>query len=131
MKLNQEQKEVLIDTLKYYKDKKHKVGYNSKRGVCTYSGGSTGCAVGRLIPKKLRVQWDKEFNEQSIDSIFDICEEKLPKKLTSLGMDFLVDLQNLHDNPLLSYQTNLISWESVLVHTKHHFSITWKELREI
>jgi hypothetical protein len=59
---------------------------------CTYSG--VGCAVGRLIKdKRLCRKLDKNPTGNSVDEVFT----KLPAYVKVYGVDFLSDLQDLHD----------------------------------
>ncbi len=98
---NKKRLEVLQDTVKYYTtnvkrrcvDKNNECSYSAK----TLNKSSQGCAVGRLIPPKLRLEWDKKYPNKSISGIQ--CKETLPENLLELGINFLNDLQSLHDQP--------------------------------
>lgn len=63
---------------------------------CIYSG-EIGCAVGRLIPdKSLCEKMDADENNTSVNC--DFIQNLLPKDVKELGMEFLTDLQCLHDS---------------------------------
>jgi hypothetical protein len=62
-------------------------------GNCTYSHGfSGGCAIGVALKKG-----GAEFLESNSSLQFDELILKTPKRLSNMGLDFLGDLQNIHD----------------------------------
>ena len=105
MEKTKEEKIALInETVAYYsEDPLRRCFYES--GECFYSGTnnknatSEGCAIGRLIPKELAEELDKEFfydiGNSGVKEIFD----RLPIDLQAYGVKFLSELQGLHDNP--------------------------------
>lgn len=96
-----DRKQILEDTIKYYSED------TNRRCVTEYGcfynpirvnkkGITDGCAIGRLIPQRLRAKLDK-FDGATGVIEYKIFQE-LPKKIQNLGQDFLVELQILHDN---------------------------------
>lgn len=89
--------EFLQSTINHYNSKNRAVNEN---GSCCYTPTATsdGCAIGRWLDKK------------TLDSICNTVivrdiEEKLPVWMFNLGLDFLTEIQTLHDmddfwNPL-------------------------------
>jgi hypothetical protein len=99
--LREKRLELLEDTVKYYSSDTNRRCI-TKNGGCYYSpekanmvGFSDGCAIGRLLSAKLRIELDSGKGNSAVDycGVFD----KLPEEIRLLGMGFLSDLQKLHD----------------------------------
>ena len=91
--IQQKRLAVLEDTCQYFNlSKRNVIGRR-----CLYypvNESTEGCAVGRLIKDKdLCSTLDNKVGT-TVDIIFIL----LPKELQELGKQFLVDLQNLHDD---------------------------------
>lgn len=103
--IQQKRLSLLEETVKHY-SKNPTERRCSKQGECRYSAEtldlpkSTGCAIGRKLSKKKRLELDKQFGAFSVNAVFD----RLPKKIKELGVDFLADLQVFHD--VVSYWNN-------------------------
>lgn len=84
---------IVKDTVAHYTGKNR--GTNGS--YCQYSpiiGRTEGCAIGRLITdKRLCTEFDSFGGSLKAPSI----QQKLPIELVELGLDFLYDLQRLHD----------------------------------
>lgn len=93
--LQKEQLRVLEDTVKYYSKDVKRRAYDPVSKTCKYSGTDikgctgTGCAVGRLIPLKLR----RQLRNTVVKNIF----YDLPPEVQRLSLPFLENLQSLHD----------------------------------
>lgn len=91
-KLNKLRLEVLEETAKHYNSTNR--SQDPESGRCSYfppdDVESDGCAIGRLIEDKSLCV---DFEDDSLQDIF----YKLPEWLQELGMEFLDDLQGLHD----------------------------------
>jgi hypothetical protein len=90
-----ERLKVLNDTAKYYNSSKRNLATNET--TCKYypqHKNTEGCAIGRLISKKLAKALDLRNFSVNVDSVFRL----LPTKLKKLGQPFLSDLQSLHDS---------------------------------
>ena len=90
--LQQKQLDFLEDTVKYYSED------ISRRAVNNYScryrtNDGRKCAIGRFIPDDL---YNEKIEEHSIGEIFKY--EFIPDELKELGVNFLYDIQHLHDN---------------------------------
>lgn len=91
--------EFLYDTVHHYNLNNRCV----TTAKCTYSPitigkeNSEGCAIGRWIDPELAYKIDKEVSEKdsSIRNIFG--KYPLPDWMTALGVDFLMEIQDLHD----------------------------------
>lgn len=90
------QTEFLLDTLKYYcEDTSRRC---VKEGICNYHPStlgltnSEGCAIGRYLPEELALKFDSN-GVVGVENIF----ENLPENLRLLTLDFLVDIQCLHN----------------------------------
>ncbi len=98
MTLKDKQLKVLNDTIKAYNVNTlciHETG-----GCKYYIEGKQGCAVGRLIDDiELRKKLDRnhEGGETDVSSVFEL----LPDNVKELGVEFLTDLQALHDTKAL------------------------------
>ena len=100
--------ELLEDTIKYYSENTER--RCSSEDGCYYSpitigkeGISDGCAIGRHLDKEFALQIDKddELNIKSLmKSKFIGNEDKFPDWMIKMKLDFLVSLQNLHDDNL-------------------------------
>lgn len=98
--IQQKRLALLEETVKHY-SKNPMERRCTKDGKCRYSAEtlnlkkSTGCAIGRKLTPKKRLQLDKQFEGKpsGVEDVFD----ELPKKLQELGEDFLSQLQGLHD----------------------------------
>jgi hypothetical protein len=75
--------------------------YSIEEG-CTYSG-EIGCAVGRIIEDKNLCEEFDGIGSVEIDVVF----YELPEEIQDLGLDFLQDLQDLHDSYLNWDQSGL------------------------
>ncbi len=97
--LKEKQLKVLNDTVAIY----NKNNRSIIDGKCLYfMEGTIGCAVGRLIAdKELCKQLDGLDNGETtgVGVVFD----KLPSDVKQLGVDFLKELQNLHDDVYTRY----------------------------
>lgn len=100
MEFSKEQQEklaLLDDTVKYYSEdtRRRCIGH----GQCFYSPEkagnklSTGCAVGRLLDIYTQLKLDL-CKPSAVPDIFEL----LPENVKKYGVDFLDDLQRLHDN---------------------------------
>lgn len=96
--IEQRRLEILNDTVRYYSEnpKERRCVSNLQ---CRYSGetlgkNTEGCGIGRLLTLEQRNYLDDKYPEgESVANIF----EELPKGVQRLGVDFLSDLQQLHD----------------------------------
>ena len=97
--VNLTREQVLEDTKNLYNLNNR--SYNKDLGWCVYapSENSPGCAVGRLLSKRLAKSLDKlDSNDpwpQSVNKIFN----HLPDEVQILGLEFLEHIQHLHDRP--------------------------------
>jgi hypothetical protein len=115
-KLAQKRTEILEDTINHYNINNRCVGlsgcyYNPK--TVNKEGKSEGCAIGRLISKRLSLKMDKTGGDGDIGNpkLFTL----LPKKLQVLGIGFLIMLQNLHDVSVNWNKSGLSSEGEVVV----------------
>lgn len=73
----------------------------NESGLCQYFvGGKAGCAIGRHIQNKTLCRRLDKLEDGSIQAIHDEAfpiYQKLPEKLRELGIQFLVLMQDLHD----------------------------------
>lgn len=94
--LEEKQLALLEDTVKYYSEDTNLRCVN-KFDECYYSSksvgksNSKGCAIGRLVSPRLRIKLDEICG--TVTEIFDF----LPKKIRDYGVEFLQELQYLHD----------------------------------
>lgn len=89
MTIKQKRLTVLEETVKHFNSNNR----STIGAVCVYSG--VGCAIGRLIKNK---QLCKELDSYCVSAVDSKnVYPKLPKNLQKLGIDFLKDLQTLHD----------------------------------
>lgn len=112
--LNQKRKDFLEDMIQYYVGhpdrrnfKPEKTFKDNMVNVCRYSphttekvGISEGCAIGRKLPPMLALKLDVKFSGgASIAKVFGNLEirEEIPEDLKILGLDFLWNVQSLHD----------------------------------
>lgn len=104
MKTKKDKLKLLKETVKYYSK-------NTKRrclqdGVCFYNGQrnyrtkSKGCAIGRLLDTETAEMIDKNYSFEGIPSGVDDIFTLLPENIQDYGIDFLTELQNLHDSAL-------------------------------
>lgn len=63
----------------------------TRGGICSYEAG---CIIGRHLDKELCIAFDRIGRFSGVNHVFD----RLPEKLKELGEDFLVSLQNMHDD---------------------------------
>ena len=114
-KLNQETKNqmfwMLQDVISYFS--KNPVKYRSKSlyGKCGYqsNGVTAGCAIGMYIDQDLAKELD-DYEDSSILEIFEQCKssfQKLPEWMKIMPIDFLSELQALHDNDFNWDKNNL------------------------
>lgn len=117
---------VLNDAVKYYSTdpqarrnvRTATANYYGVESLCVYSpetSGKTtseGCAVGRLIPTELATRLDQTYTgDSTVTKIFD----ELPEDLKDLGLDFLADLQGLHDTEIYwDFENKDISEKGIL-----------------
>jgi len=72
--------------------------------ICFYDGSrntkleSDGCAVGRLLSKRMKAKLDKKYTFSDKDSGVKDLFHELPKTIQVYGEDFLEALQQLHDS---------------------------------
>ena len=91
--------EFLFDTVHHYNSGNRCV----TDSMCAYSPitvgkeNSEGCAIGRYLDPELALQIDKEVSgkDSGIRNIFG--KYPLPEWMTTLGVDFLMQIQRLHD----------------------------------
>lgn len=68
---------------------------------CRYSGdsverpNSNGCAIGRLLTPELRLRLDRIHPNRPVSVVWD----HLPDDVKAFGLDYLRELQSLHDRP--------------------------------
>lgn len=88
-RLNMTKQEFFDDTIKHFN--------SNNRGTDSFGGCSyeVGCAIGRHIKDKELCQRLDEQADSSVTYIFDM----LPFELQELGVEFLVSMQSLHDDP--------------------------------
>lgn len=97
MNLQEKKISLLEDTVEYYSVDSNRLCKFGKLPSCYYSPitaqnpHSNGCAIGRLVSPKLRIKLDEA--KGTVSEIFDL----LPKKIKHFGVDFLAELQFLHD----------------------------------
>ena len=99
--LQKKQLALLNETVSYYSENPIERRCKSTYNRCYYSPekankpNSEGCAVGRLLSPTKRKYLDMAFEncDTSVEAVFD----NLPKKIQVYGMDFLEELQSLHD----------------------------------
>lgn len=102
-KTKQDKLVLLEDTIKYYSEDINRRCVNSTTDLCYYSSTSIpdkwsdGCAIGRLLTPKLRLELDAKSSEMSNTSVKHIFH-LLPENIQDYGKDFLDKLQKLHDN---------------------------------
>lgn len=99
--------ELLNDTIAYYSvDPVNRRCYNSINGACAYSpktinkvGLSNGCAIGRHLRPEVQKRFDTTSQLSTIGRIISDDENKklLPEWMQKMNVDFLTDIQNLHD----------------------------------
>lgn len=102
------QKEFLLDTIAYYSED------TERRCVtedgCYYSPltinnkKSDGCAIGRWLDPNVAVNLDSLGCKPVINYV---VTSVLPEKLLKLGVDFLKDIQELHDEDTYWYSDGL------------------------
>lgn len=103
MKQFKTREELLQDTIDYYWGKPERKCVVSKESdTCQYSANDTslGCAIGRLVDKKLARQLDIANNSVNEKQVFD----SLPLWLQNHGQKFLIELQHIHDFSYLAYK---------------------------
>ena len=90
--LKEMQLNVLNETIAIYNIKNRSV---ENSGCKYYLNSNTGCAIGRLIEdKELCKKLDGLDDDSSVRTVFNF----FPKKIRELNINFLEQLQNLHDN---------------------------------
>jgi hypothetical protein len=100
--------EFLESTIKYYVENPQR--RCNKDGTCFYSpasvgkeGISGGCAIGRFIDPDLALELDAEVKPGFGLGITGVIrrqeyKERLPKWMQKMNIDFLEDVQSLHDD---------------------------------
>ena len=98
--LQKKQRKFLKDTIDYYSENVKRRCVTSS--ICAYSPYtiskediSEGCAIGRHLKPELKEKFDKLSNS-SVKNLE--IYNKLPTRLKSLTLDFLVSCQDLHDD---------------------------------
>lgn len=92
--------ELLEDTVNWFSANPNRRCINPDRRCC-YSPQSlpnnsktTGCAIGRHLSPELALYLDENYtNNSSVSEVF----HNLPEDLQILGVDFLLNVQDLHD----------------------------------
>lgn len=100
----------LNDAIAYYWGKPERrctMGGDNTNCAYSASGESDGCAIGRHLSKELAKELDENMVGESGVSNF-LVFEKLPKWMRSLGQEFLLNCQSLHDDMYLSTCDKLI-----------------------
>ena len=89
--LQQKQLDFLEDTVKYYSEDISRRAV--KNSSCRYrTNDGRKCAIGRFIPDDL---YNEKIEEHCIDEIFKY--KCIPDELKELGVNFLRNIQHLHD----------------------------------
>jgi hypothetical protein len=93
--------EFLTDMLEYYSVDPIARRCKNSAGKCVYSPispGSEGCAIGRHLPERLSAELDDKYRVSN-NSVCNVeIFRQLPKWMQELGMNFLGDMQALHDD---------------------------------
>ena len=115
MDIKERQLAVLEDTVKHYNSTNR-----SQDGLsCVYypTDKSEGCAVGRLIKNK---ELCNTLGSRSVSTAF----VHLPKEVKELGVEFLTDLQSLHDTaPFWDADGLTISGEGFVTQIKRDYDL--------
>lgn len=76
----------------------------SSKGMCYYTAKGDnpfGCAIGRMLPASLCKELDSFASSDKSSGSPTVASQEvfnmLPKSIQNLGIDFLTELQNLHD----------------------------------
>lgn len=95
MKKFKTREEILQNAIDYYWGKPERKCLSKIGSTCIYSPSDTsmGCAIGRLVSKKVAVKLDELGSSVGNLEIFEL----LPEWLKAMGQDFLHSLQSLHD----------------------------------
>ena len=98
--LQKKQLALLNETVTYYSENPTERRCTSIGGSCYYSPEkankpkSEGCAIGRLLTPELKAELDEQIViNTTVGGVWD----SLPKEIQVYGMDFLGELQSLHD----------------------------------
>jgi len=87
-------KEFLDNMIAYYsEDPEHRRSQAGPDTCFYHQSNGAKCAIGRWIPDD---QYDSAI--EGVTVCDDLVFRSLPEKLKDLGMDFLADVQKLHDN---------------------------------
>lgn len=62
--------------------------------------------------------WKKQMNQEFIQHIISVCDEKIAKKGTNVGLSFYAFFKNKNDNPELLME--VAQWW-IIVHKLDHF----------
>ena len=93
--------EFLLDMLEYYcVDPFNRRCASYDDGQCKYyptHEGTEGCAIGRHLSPELAKKLDRYTSSYTSASIDQVDITLLPNKLRLLGIEFLANVQNLHD----------------------------------
>lgn len=106
MNTPEEIKKRRLEILQWEKDNRNSTNVNVHRGgSCMYApiqGKPYGCGVGRLLTLELCQQLDASCSTTNSSPVIADCiaQSLLPPEIKELGMDFLQDLQTLHDTPV-------------------------------
>lgn len=85
---------LLNETVELYNSTNRAFDQRMKQCVYSPSENSPGCAIGRLLTPELCEELDKAFPSSVGErKVFN----RLPEEIQVLGQDFLVKLQQLHD----------------------------------
>ena len=98
--LQKKQLALLNETVTYYSENPIERRCTANSGGCYYSPekankpNSEGCAVGRLLTPELKAELDFQIGgDTSVEGVWHL----LPNEIQVYGMDFLGELQLLHD----------------------------------
>jgi hypothetical protein len=96
LKVSQTRQELLNNTIAFYSEDVTRRAFDEGAGVCMYhTADGRNCAIGRELknPSTFGVATDSV--DEGVGSLALMIE--LPKRLSSMGEDFLTDIQMLHD----------------------------------
>ncbi len=104
-KTQEEKLKLLEETVLYYSENtlRRCIRVENVYAKCFYNGAnnelaeSKGCAIGRLLSKELAEQFDTILFNDS-DSSVKFMFKYLPENVQAYGIDYLIELQRIHDN---------------------------------
>jgi hypothetical protein len=97
LKLSQTRQELLDNTVAFYSEDVTRRAFDKEKGQCMYhTEDGRNCAIGRELryPENFGVKEGMPDAGIGENDLFD----SLPKRLRSMGQDFLSDIQHLHDH---------------------------------